>query len=101
MVSEYIEQLLANRDGLRLEDAFNALSEVVNAPTRPLASYSEKLAAAKFLLQLHKAIPSTQPTLHVSTHFDAKALAAEVAAQEIEAEASTPVVDAEVDTEDE
>jgi len=94
MVSEYIEQLLANRDGLRLEDALNALSEVVNAPTPPLASHSEKLAGTKLLLQLHKAITSTQPTLHVSTHLDAKAIAAQVAAQEIEAEEV-------IDTEDE
>ncbi len=100
-IAEYIEQLLANRDGLTVNDAFNALSEVVNAPTPPLASYSEKLAGTKLLLQLHKALPASQPTVHVSTHFDPSALAARVAAQEKPIDAQVVEAEEVIDTEDE
>ncbi len=92
MVCEYIEQLLAKRDGLTLENALESLSQCLHAPMKPTISAGEKLAAITLLLKLHKAIPGTQPTTTTTTKLtiSAQAIADRVAAQEIDITPETP-----------
>ncbi len=93
MVSEYIEQLLAKRDGLTLDDALESLSQCLHAPMKPTISAGEKLAAITLLLKLHKAIPEKQPTPTSTTRIErstAQAIADRVAAQEIDITPETP-----------
>ena len=92
MVCEYVEQLLAKSDGLTLDDALESLSQCLHAPMKPTISAGEKLAATKLLLQLHKAIPGTQPTTTTTTklRISAQAIADRVAAQEVDITPETP-----------
>ena len=85
-ISAYIEQLLADSNGLTLDDALESLRQCLHTPLKPTASVGEKLAVVKFLLRLHKAIPEKQPTTTTTTKLtiSAQEIAARVAAQEID-----------------
>ena len=86
-ICAYIEELLADSDGLTLDDALESLSQCLHAPMKPTISAGEKLAAITLLLKLHKAIPDKQhtPTSTVTNRaITAQAIADRVAAQEID-----------------
>ncbi len=95
-IREHIDQLLETRDGLTLENALESLSECVHTKPKGEGSYSDKLAATKLLLKLHKAIPGEQQptttTVAISA-ISAHEIAARVAAQE----ADVPHLDPELD----
>jgi len=99
-ISAYIEELLADSDGLTLDDALESLSQCLHAPMKPTISAGEKLAAVTLLLKLHKAIPSKQhtPTSTVTNRvITAQAIADRVAAQEIDITPETPQLNPELD----
>ncbi len=92
-ICAYIEELLADSDGLTLDDALESLSQCLHAPMKPTISAGEKLAVVKFLLKLHKAIPGEQQptttTVAISA-ISAHEIAARVAAQEADITPETP-----------
>ncbi len=94
-IAEYIDQLLETRDGLTLDNALESLSRCVNTKPKGEGSHSDKLAATKLLLRLHKAIPGTQPTTTTTTKLtiSAQAIADRVAAQEVDITPETPYLD--------
>jgi len=92
-IREHIDQLVADSDGLTLDDALESLSQCLHAPMKPTISAGEKLAAITLLLKLHKAIPGTQPaptSTATNRGITAKSIADRVAAQEIDITPETP-----------
>ena len=98
-IASYIDDILAERDGLSLENGLESLSQCVNTKPKGEGSYSDKLAAITLLLKLHKAIPGTQPITSSTTTIAiaAKSIAARVQRQEVDITPETPHLDPESD----
>jgi len=101
-IASYIDELLADSDGLTLDDALNGLAQCLHAPMKPTVSAGEKLAAITLLLKLHKAIPEKQstsaPTFPTTvSQSAAKSIIAKVLAQGEDITPETPQLDPESD----